>query len=350
MRIVQPDATVIARDDTQPLKFIEKIGRTCYKSEDAITDESSVKFCNDLKKRKHYAMLEHLPIHMVLDVDYNEFMADMEEFAEMARVDSQNDLMKYMYMSSFGVEEEMFFTASLRVFLEIADQHSHKDTPRLVDAMLSAVANKFPMLFDVEKWSYRITEDVHIVDWAELKERMESTCTCCGYPDDSLERELKKHNFVTVHFICDRGVSHELVRHRPCSFAQESTRYCNYSKDKFGNEITVVKPLFFDRFPDTPDNVLYDDSMYSDWLAACEKAEGYYFKLLGKGAKPQEARSVLPNSLKTEVIVTANEAEWQHIMNLRFAGTTGAPHPQMKEVMDILYPQMMGVTDGRVRA
>ena len=104
-----------------------------------------------------------------------------------------------------------------------------------------------------------------------------------------------EHNSISVKFICDRGVSHELVRHRIASFAQESTRYCNYSQDKFGNEITVIKPFFFD-----------DVNSYVTWQEACLFSEEQYFNLLKLGRSPQEARSVLPNSLKTEIVVTMN--------------------------------------------
>jgi thymidylate synthase (FAD) len=133
---------------------------------------------------------------------------------------------------------------------------------------------------------------------------------------------MLEHANLTVRFIVDRGVSHELVRHRVASFAQESTRYCNYSQDKFGNEITVIKPLFFDE----------NSQQYSIWENAMAEAEASYFNLLACGASPEQARCVLPNSLKTEVIMTANMREWRHFFRLRALGETGKPHPQMKEV------------------
>ena len=128
-----------------------------------------------------------------------------------------------------------------------------------------------------------------------------------------------EHVSFTVKFIVDRGVSHELVRHRIASFSQESTRYCNYDSDKFGGEITVIEPCF-------PD---WDMGMYNDWVEAMQNAESAYFRLLDNGAKAQEARSVLPNSLKTEVVMTANLREWRHFLRLR---TSPAAHPQMREV------------------
>lgn len=134
-----------------------------------------------------------------------------------------------------------------------------------------------------------------------------------------------EHCSFTVKFIVDRGVSHEIVRHRVASFCQESTRYCNYSKDKFGNEITVILPCFFDTGMGTSSN----STVYTTWKHSCEVAERAYFNLLEMGATPQEARSVLPNSLKTEVVMTANIREWRHFFKLR---TSKAAHPQMREV------------------
>ena len=133
---------------------------------------------------------------------------------------------------------------------------------------------------------------------------------------------MLEHQSISVKFIVDRGVSHELVRHRMASYAQESTRYCNYSKDKFGNEITVIRPCYFAE----------DTENYRIWKASCEAAENAYFAMLDNDATPQEARSVLPNSLKTEICMTANLREWRHFFKLRALGITGKPHPQMLEV------------------
>ena len=134
-----------------------------------------------------------------------------------------------------------------------------------------------------------------------------------------------EHFDITVKFICDRGVSHEIVRHRMASYCQESTRYCNYAKDDFGNEITVIEPYYLDA-----------QGLYL-WRRACEAAEASYFELLNWGCTPQEARAVLPNSLKTEVVMTANLREWRHFFKLR---TTPAAHPQMREVAKMLLKQM----------
>jgi thymidylate synthase (FAD) len=129
-----------------------------------------------------------------------------------------------------------------------------------------------------------------------------------------------EHVNVTVKFICDRGVTHELVRHRLASYSQESTRYANYSTDRFGHEITVIKPIFWEE----------GSSQYKIWLASMEQAETAYLRLLEAGAAPEQARSVLPNSLKTEIVMTANIREWRHVFSLRCSASA---HPQMREIM-----------------
>ncbi len=129
-----------------------------------------------------------------------------------------------------------------------------------------------------------------------------------------------EHANITVRFIIDRGVSHELVRHRLAAYSQESTRYANYSQERFGREITVIKPCFWDQ----------GSLEYDLWEKAMYQAEEAYMQLLDQGASPQQARAVLPNSLKTEVVMTANLREWRHVFRLR---CQKAAHPQIREVM-----------------
>ncbi|EGJ48369.1 FAD-dependent thymidylate synthase [Desulfocurvibacter africanus] len=129
-----------------------------------------------------------------------------------------------------------------------------------------------------------------------------------------------EHASATVRFVCDRGVTHEMVRHRLASYSQESTRYANYAKDRFGSEITVIRPCFWRE----------GSTEYAAWLSAMEAAEQAYLGLIQAGAKPQEARSVLPNSLKTEIVMSANMREWRHVFRLR---CDTPAHPQIREVM-----------------
>jgi len=140
-----------------------------------------------------------------------------------------------------------------------------------------------------------------------------------------------EHNSITVRFICDRGVSHEIVRHRLASFGQESTRYCNYSNDKFSNEINVI---------DIEEGIMLDTKMCNmdedtidliilEWRQAMEDSERHYLRMIELGATPQIARDVLPNSLKTEIVVTMNLREWIHFFSLR---ADKPAHPQMREL------------------
>lgn len=131
-----------------------------------------------------------------------------------------------------------------------------------------------------------------------------------------------EHYSVTIKFICDRGVSHEMVRHRLASYCQESTRYCNYTKDCFNNEITVIWPEYLEP----------GSKNWKYWEEACKAAEKAYFDMLENGCTPQEARAVLPNSLKTEIIMTANLREWRHFFKLR---CSKAAHPQIREVANM---------------
>lgn len=129
-----------------------------------------------------------------------------------------------------------------------------------------------------------------------------------------------EHSSLQVMFVCDRGVSHEIVRHRLASYSQESTRYCNYGHDKFGNEITVIEPTEFK----------HDPLAHQTWKNSCIVAETAYFTLLNSGVSPELARSVLPNSLKTEIMMTANYREWRHFFKQR---TSKFAHPQIRELL-----------------
>ncbi len=133
-----------------------------------------------------------------------------------------------------------------------------------------------------------------------------------------------EHASVTFKVICDRGVSHELVRHRIASYSQESTRYCNYAGGKFGGELTFIRPCFWQK----------DDRNYRRWLEIMSTIEKTYLEMISAGATPQEARSILPNSLKTEIFVTMNLREWRHFLRLR---TDKKAHPQMREVALRIY-------------
>ncbi len=134
-----------------------------------------------------------------------------------------------------------------------------------------------------------------------------------------------EHEKISVRIICDRGVTHEIVRHRIASYSQESTRYCNYSKDKFGNELTFIEPCFW--------NENKDEVKKEIWKTQLQEIEKAYMQLLKFGASPQEARTILPNSLKTEIIMSMNIREWRHFFKLR---TSERAHPQMREIASMI--------------
>ena len=169
-------------------------------------------------------------------------------------------------------------------------------------------------------------------------ERIGRTCykSESNITDDSAERFIKniiknghesvlEHVSISVRVICDRGVTHEIVRHRIASYSQESTRFCNYSNDKFGNELTFIKPIF--------NKYNCDAGMYDTFEDTCRFIEKRYFEMLKHGATPQEARSILPNSLKTEIVMTMNLREWRHFFKLR---CDKAAHPQTREIANMI--------------
>jgi thymidylate synthase (FAD) len=166
----------------------------------------------------------------------------------------------------------------------------------------------------------------HIEKMGRIAYKSESCSNSFQETKDFVQRIIKRghesvleHVSITVRFVCDRGVTHEIVRHRIASYTQESTRYCNYANDKFGKEITVIQPLYIE---DNPIN-------YTTWKFAMEAAEKAYLALIAEGISPQMARSVLPNSLKTEIGVTMNLREWRHFFKLH---TALDAHPQMREI------------------
>lgn len=136
-----------------------------------------------------------------------------------------------------------------------------------------------------------------------------------------------EHAVIPIRIVTDRGVTHEIVRHRLASYSQESTRYCNYGSGKFGKEITVILPV---QFYNLPENEPTDSlTPYGFWYRGCKYIEGTYLGMLERGSTPQEARAILPNSLKTEIVMTCNVREWRHFFTLRCSPKA---HPQMREL------------------
>lgn len=281
-------------------KQIEKVGRVCYKSEDKITEDSAKPFVDRMIKSGHGAMLEHGTVYLEFHVKDPSEIGEEEyhsQQSELNKLISRYANNKYSIVKVNHYYDTVFITTNYRVLIE---NNWLKDLKYICE----------PTVFHEKR--------------------------------------------VTVHFVCDRGVSHEFVRHRVMSFAQESTRYCNYSKDKFGNELTFIIPEWCPEIREGSNKGWDPCSIYDKlYLQHLQNAENTYFALLKQwdervpdkryksGFKnnpwtPQQARAVLPNSLKTELVVTGFTSDWNHFFDLRARGTTGAPHPQAKELAEPL--------------
>lgn len=339
MKIIKPSYEIIDKQNLTPFALIETVGRTCYKSEDKITSNSAVPFIQGLINRNHWAMLEHSNVIILCSKEFCEVIKNIFN-TKYLHISIRNILC--VVSGSFRAWKDAFEDYMEKFF---KNKWNQTDSGIVAIKLIYTFYLECPTIFSQTfndyvvpfysrelPYGYDLRGDyIEFLDESSLKQFYER------YP-----KLLSKHLTHTVKFICDRGVSHEIVRHRPCGFAQESTRYCNYSKGKFGNEITVIEPFFFrDIQEESP-------QFYLAWKQSCEEAEFAYNKLIEYGATPQEARSVLPNSLKTEIFVTATEKEWQHIFNLRAKGTTGKPHPQIEEIMKPCFEEMKVLTEGRI--
>ena len=283
MKLIESSVQIIEEKD--PYKMIELAGRTCYKSEDKITENSAKEFVDRMIKLGHGAMLEHGTIYLKIDKTEDGHLPPARLYW------SDGNHKKYTKVRKHG--NSIYVTTNLRVIVE---------NDRLDD-----------LQYQVE-------------------------------PTEHHEKRI------TAKFICDRGVSHEFVRHRVFSFAQESTRYCDYSKDKFGNDITYIIPSWLD-LPEGKysnwDNDWCDVSelklLYPEvdnlsdpancFLQSIKNAEYYYFMLINRGWKPQQARQVLPFAVCSPLVMTGFESDWEHFFELR---CSGAAHPDAKKLADEL--------------
>lgn len=284
MKLIESSVQIIEEKD--PYKMIELAGRTCYKSEDKITEDSAKEFVDRMIKLGHGAMLEHGTIYLTIDgEDPNLSKIQSNPYTKV-------NLVPYEVLTegNYTISYKAHITTNLRVLIE-----------------------------------------------NNLKELLQ-------YQVEPTEHHEKR---ITAKFICDRGVSHEFVRHRVFSFAQESQRYCNYNKDKFNNELTFIKPTWLD-IP-TGDYTYWDgdwcdidnmkiqlpsDNGVADNFLWCLNNAGMQYRLLiNKGLKPQEARGVLPNATKTELVMTGFEGDWEGFFRLR---CSGAAHPDARKLADKL--------------
>jgi thymidylate synthase (FAD) len=245
-------------------KQIEIAGRTCYKSEDKITEDSARKFVDRMIASKHNAMLEHGTVYLKIPFKHRILVENY----------IHNQFSKVVYTN-----DDAYITTNYRVIIE-----------NNLDSDLDYLCNLTE--YHEQRFTFRITTSI--------------------------------------------GITRELIRHRHFSFANESTRYCNYSKDKFDNNITFVKPYWYDNFakPCNKDGYREDgtSNMFTirDFEAYLQSAENNYLAAINAGAKPQEARELLPLCTKSDIVITGFKSDWKDFLDKRLKGTTGAPHPDMK--------------------
>lgn len=313
MKLIESSVQIIEEKD--PYKMIELAGRTCYKSEDKITENSAKEFVDRMIKLGHGAMLEHGTIYLnVPEQTYTETLED-----EFGKFNNPNNGLvdryrknKYSKVNSVAADEEL--------------------------------RKKYPKVRPFKLTHHYITTNLRVIVENGWEEDLEWQCE----PTEHHEKRI------TAKFTCDRGVSHEFVRHRVFSFAQESQRYCNYNKDKFNNELTFIKPTWLN-IP-TGDYTYWDgdwcdidnmkiqlpsDNGIADNFLWCLNNAGMQYRLLiNKGLKPQEARGVLPNATKTELVMTGFESDWEHFLSLR---TSKNAHPDAQrlslKLKELLYDE-----------
>lgn len=321
------------------LQWLESIARTCYKSEEKITEdgESARELIRKLLARKHYAMLEHLSI--IFEVDY-EMYKQIKHLTDMINelVDDQHTYLK------FSEHKRFVISGNIRAWRDFTSTCINLGWGVPFGLLYSLVCRNgctvdedrkllFGDIFDADK----------ICEESFTNAAHTEVGVCLEIDKEELTGgEIYNHYPITIKWTCDRGVSHELVRHRDASFAQESTRYCNYSKDKYGNECT-----FIDLYPGIAlDAVVAKLSpevkhqILEVWVDALQYAEKAYLKMTELGATPQIARSVLPSSTKTEVVMTATADEWLKFFSLRLPISA---HPQMREITEPAFANLCDI-------
>lgn len=295
MNIIKPSYKIEERDELRGgLHIIERAARTCYKTEDRITESSAEKMVRNLRQREHFAMLEHgdyifqLQDYHLLDIVVNALRRLMES----------SGVVPLLTFTNIG--ERPIISGNVRAWREFI-------------ATDSAAAYYFTGAID----------PIYIEDLVSPEDREpDPRVQQIHYCDLRGKVERGVHLRQTVRFVIDRGVSHEFVRHRVMSFAQESTRYCDYSSERFGDEITVIEPSYLTNYTEP----------HGIWKRQCMSADVAYVHEKRLGLKPEEARAVLPTCTKTELVMTGTLRQWDHFFDMRARQTTGAAHPQAAEV------------------
>lgn len=280
MKLIKPNFEIITQNPNNDgmLKHIELCGRVCYKSENKIKDDTAAIFVNGLIKSGHTSVLEHGTVYLQFEIENTTGIRTAEQHIAQKYSDNK-------YSKCNWSDTRAYVTTNYRVLVE-------------------------------NKW----LDDLQ-------------------YQCEPTEFHEKR---ITVKFICDRGISHEFVRHRVFSFSQESTRYCNYSKNKFGNELTFIIPNWFSGLKLSSEEEsaeVYGDQIVNRWYSSNDAENMWvislldqeitYIELLEKGWLSQQARTILPNSLKTELMMTGFVTDWKHFFELR---CSKAAHPQSQEL------------------
>ena len=327
--VLPPDADFSERSLT---KRIEAVGRRCYKSEDKTTEDSCFGFAKRMVKSGHEAMVEHASLLFELHPNAFEAFRTVNDQLELT-----SSYKSYLRFTSEVYQGRTRCVVSGNIRAWRSHLHAYAQAYEYVPSYFANIVEAYPSLFpeyQTKLPSLRDTsfKQITVDELVSFKEHL-------------------VHHDITVLFICDRGVSHECVRHRDGSFAQESTRYCNYANEKFGQAVSFIdinEGIRRDKKTSAlPFEVI--GAIVKEWEQACKDSAKHYFNMIELGASPQIARSVLNNSTKTELCMTFSVREWRHFSNLRALGTTGAPHPQMVEVAEPLlialsdrYPELFG--------
>lgn len=285
MRLISPSVEILQQGPGESgiYEHIELIGKTCYKSTPQ-GGEKAVQFVDKMLANKHFAMLEHGTVYLRIP------------YMLLHRLTHPGLVSKY--------EQNPY--SRVNIGLEYCENWGFD-----LENVIHNPSSSIPYAY--------VTTNLRVIyenGWVEDLQYL------CKEPYEAHEKRY------SARFITDRGVSHELVRHRVFSFAQESTRYCNYSKEKFGKTLTFIKPVWYD---DAESRIKQDFEACLDWSAST------YLGLLQEGYTPQQARQVLPNALKTEICMTGFASDWVHFFDLRYRGTTGKPHPDMLHVATELH-------------
>lgn len=304
MKIIEPSFQIIDEYEKRGeiLEQIERCGRICYKSEDRISTGSAEKFIKGIVERGHESVLEMAQFVLDITLDTE---APMAKFFEVIPGFCKSDRLD---------KKRFLVSGNPRVFRDLARARSNL---KVVKAVLGLLTDRYPALFqDVTPRHGWISQDGVVVRFMPPDE-------LSGLSPDLFAR----HKTILMHLIINRAVSHELVRHRVASYLQESQRYCRYGEARFGGEVVFIRPCFFEE----------NTQEHEIWFSAMSSSEKTYLDLL-KTSSPQAARTVLPNSCKTEIMVHATIEEWMHIMRLR---ASKAADPSMREIMLKILPEFV---------